>query len=100
MLAQNLKKIRKELGLSMAKFSEKLEIPAMTLTHYERGERTPSAQLFIQLDKKLDINLNWLVSGRGSMFNREETQNKIDENMKETVFACMLQILKQNGFVK
>ena len=70
MINDNLRKIREELGLSMTKFSEKLEIPAMTLIHYERGDRTPSAQLFIQLDKKLNINLNWLVSGKGEMFNQ------------------------------
>ena len=32
MLKENLKKIRQELGLSVAKFSERLEIPAPTIT--------------------------------------------------------------------
>lgn len=95
MLKDNLKKIRKELGLSVAKLSEKLEIPAMTLTNYERGDRTPSAQLFIQLNKKLNINLNWFCTGEGEMFNTpnyEDVQDEFEKKVEE--------ILKKKGLVK
>lgn len=74
MLAENLKKVRQELGLSVAKFADKLEMSASTLTGYERSERTPSLQLFTQLYKKLNVNLNWLVSGEGEMFNANAKQ--------------------------
>ena len=95
MLKENLKKIRKELGLSVAKLGEKLEIPAMTLTNYERGERTPSAQLFIQLNKKLNINLNWFVSGIGEMFNSPKFEDVQDEFEKKVV-----EIMKKQGVIK
>jgi transcriptional regulator with XRE-family HTH domain len=90
MLKENLKKLRQELGLSVAKLSEKIDIPAMTLTNYERGERTPSAQLFIQLNKKLNVNLNWFVSGEGEMFIAPEY-----EDVKEEVLAEVDRILKK-----
>ena len=100
MLAGNLKKIREELGLSMTKFSEKLEIPAMTLIHYENGERTPSAQLFIQLYKKLNVNINWFISGEGEMFNKSSIQlNKKETESEQFIYNTMLKILKRNGVI-
>lgn len=90
MISENLKKLRKHLGLSMAKFADKVEISAVTLTNYERGERTPSAPFFIQLHKNLNVNLNWLVSGVGEMFienkpsfNDGELEAKVVEYMKK-----------------
>ncbi len=68
MYTENLKSIRKELGLSVAKLADRLEMSASTLTGYERGERTPSINLFTQLCLKLGINLNWFISGKGTMF--------------------------------
>ena len=97
MIRENLKLIRKELGLSISKFSEKLGIPAPTLTCYERGERTPSAQLFVQLHIKLDVNLNWFVSGKGNMFNyKSEQQDSFNDEFEQRV----LQILKRNSLIK
>ena len=94
MLKENLKKIRKKLGLSVAKLSDRIEIPAMTLTNYERGDRTPSAQLFIQLNKKLNVNLNWFVSGEGEMFNAPNFDDVKDEFEKRVE-----EILKKKGLV-
>ena len=74
MFAENLKKIRQELGLSVAKFADKLNMSASTLTGYERGERTPSWTLFTQLYKNVNTNINWFVSGEGLMF-RNECEN-------------------------
>lgn len=92
MIKENLKKIRKELDLSIAKLAVKLEMSNSTLTQYERGTRTPSAQLFIQLYKKLNINLNWFVSGEGQMFNTSnETSLDIELKVNE--------ILKQKGLI-
>lgn len=99
MLKENLKKIRQELGLSVAKLSEKLGIPQMTLTNYERGERTPSAQLFIQLNKKLNINLNWFVTGQGKMFNPRQFEN-ISDDVLEVVKNIVSDELNRRGLIK
>lgn len=93
---ENLKKIRQKLGLSVAKFADKLDIPAPTLTCYERGERTPSAQLFVQLHKKINVNLNWFVSGDGEMFNQESDL----KNFKKEILAEVRQMLKDEGLIR
>lgn len=92
MLAERLKLLRQELGLSVAKLAEKLEMSANTITNYERNERTPNATLFVQMNKKLNVNLNWFVSGNGEMFENNAEQDKqledlvariVDKKMKE-----------------
>lgn len=103
MIAENIKKIRQELHLSVAKLSDKLNMPAITLTNYERKERTPSANLFIQLHKNLNINLNWFVSGQGDMFNStcENTLFKQDNKdltkNTDTFYQRFNQIQKENN---
>ncbi len=42
MFSENLRKIRKELGLSLARFADMLEMSANTLTNYELNRREPS----------------------------------------------------------
>lgn len=91
--AKNLKLIREKLGLSVAKFANKLEMPAPTLTGYERGERTPSAKLFIQLYQILNVNLNWFITGKGEMFNNTATSEDIITKKVE-------QILQNKGLIK
>ena len=97
MLKENLKKVRQELGLSVAKLSQKIEIPAPTLTCYERGERTPSAQLFIQLHIKLNVNLNWFVTGKGEMFSYDTNRERIS---KEEILSDVRKMLINEGLLK
>ena len=95
MYAENLKKIRHRLGLSVAKFADKLEMSPRTLTTYERNERTPSWLLFTQLYIKLNVNMNWFVSGEGEMFNPKEPQQ--DEQLEELVARIVEKKMKERG---
>lgn len=83
MFSENLKKVRQELGLSIARFADKLEMSPNTLTNYELNRREPSLTFFVQLNKKTNINLNWLVSGKGNMFNTPEFEDVKDEILAE-----------------
>ncbi len=102
MYAENLKKIRKELDLSVAKFSAKIGIPAPTLTCYERKERVPSINLCIQLHKKLNVNLNWFISGEGEMFNSSNTTAApINvEQLKQDLLLEVRHLLQNEGVIK
>lgn len=95
MYAENLKKIRQELGLSVAKLADKLEMSVNTITNYERGERTPNAILFTQMNKNLNINLNWFVSGNGNMFNSTEPSAANDELEQKVV-----EVMKKYGVIE
>lgn len=97
MYKENLKKIRKELGLSVAKLAEKLEISHNTLAGYEYQKRTPPITFCVQLYTKLNINLNWFVSGEGEMFNHKITDY---EKTKADILEEVKTMLKNEGVIK
>lgn len=92
MYAERIKNIRKELGLSVAKMADKIQIPARTITGYERAERTPSIEFVTQCCTILNLNANWFLTGEGDMFNESAVPNEqleklvaqiVDKKMKE-----------------
>ena len=95
MYSQNLKKIREKLDLSVAKFAKKLEMPPSTITQYERGTRTPSWALFVQLNTKINVNLNWFTTGKGAMFNSQE-----DDDFDTRVTSIVKRILNEEHLKK
>lgn len=91
MYRENLKKIRQYKGLSVAKFAQQLDIPQSTLTGYERGERTPSYNLFAQLYKKAHVNMNWFFSGRGEMFlDDSDNTDDFEDRVKQVLIKYKL----------
>lgn len=68
-----LKFLRKNLGLTQAELAEKLNIGQTYLSEIERGNRNPAPQFFLSL-AMLNINLNWLFTGEGSMFTEKSVQ--------------------------
>ena len=97
MYSENLKKIRKELDLSVVKLSEKIEVSANTISAYERGIRCPSLDFGLQLYKKLNININWFITGEGEMFNGEKSVNNDFCKEIEQIF---IKVLEQRGYMK
>lgn len=88
MIAQNLATIRKKINPNAAAFSKEADIPYTTFIKYERGERKPSFELLEYLAEVYNVNLNYIFSGRGSMFikpddNTGERQN--DTTIQERV---------------
>lgn len=49
-------------------FAERLGISKGALAHYERGERVPDASVLAAYREVLGVNLAWLVSDIGDMF--------------------------------
>ena len=95
MYAKRIKELRTTLDISMAKMSVKIDIPARTITSYERSERTPSIEFLTQLCNILNVNANWFVTGVGEMFNPpkfEEVQDELTSKVED--------ILRKNGLIK
>jgi phage repressor protein C with HTH and peptisase S24 domain len=67
-LAERLRQVRRNLGdVDRDDFANLLGISKNTLAHYERGERTPDADVLLAYHGQFFIDLNWLVSGEGEM---------------------------------
>ena len=63
---------------SREKFAQKLGLSPRALVNYENGTRVPKSDLASQICARLGININWLLTGEGSMrqFDGQEESNQ------------------------
>ncbi|MCE5348190.1 MAG: LexA family transcriptional regulator [Bacteroidales bacterium] len=67
-IALRLKKLREEKNLNQVEFASLIGTSQAAISHYERCEREPTADILAKIADKLNVNLNWLLTGEGSMF--------------------------------
>jgi transcriptional regulator with XRE-family HTH domain len=65
---QRLKGIRKSLKLTQADFADKMNMSVTNLSDIENGKTHPCHDFFYRVLKEFNINLNYCLSGEGSMF--------------------------------
>ena len=62
-----IKLIREHFNLTVAELSEMLSIPARTIGSWERGENPPNEKFMTALIERLNVNINWFLTGKGDM---------------------------------
>ena len=62
---QRLKEVRTYTGMSQAEAAPKLHIAKDTLSRYERGEVSPTAEVLMLMAIGLGVNADWLLTGEG-----------------------------------
>ena len=67
-IAKRIKEIKLTLRLTSLELAQKLDIPVRTIGSYERAEAQPSPKFLSALYENLNIDVNWLLSGKGNMF--------------------------------
>jgi len=67
-----LKRIRKILNLSQKETAAKLGVPFTTISRYEHNIIKPSFDILSRYAKIFNVNINWLLTGRGEMFISEK----------------------------
>lgn len=75
-----LKLIRADVNESQAKFCKRFEIPQQTYANYELNKRSIPDEVKTKLQQQLNVNLNWLITGEGSMYLDEEEEKKQNKN--------------------
>jgi len=78
---QQLERIRNSLRLNKMQMCEKMSVIQQTYTKFSYGQK-PSVETLANLVKGTNVNLNWFVTGEGSMFLREETQESQKDPQK------------------
>lgn len=68
-MKERIKQVRLELGMSQGDFANEINVVQQQLSKYERGENKPSADFLVKLIEKVNVNVNWLLTGKGTMFN-------------------------------
>lgn len=72
---ERLIQAREKLGFNQANFSEKIELAAQSLARYEKNKVNPSMEFVAKLTNMFNINSNWLLTGKGSMFISEDSRD-------------------------
>lgn len=72
-LSQRVKELRTTLGLNVSEFAKKMEIRHQNIAIIEIGTSKPGAEILGKISETFGVNLNWLVNGRGEMFENGKT---------------------------
>ena len=89
LFGSRLKDIRKSLKLTQADFADKINISVTNLSDIENGKTHPCHDFFYRILKEFKINLNYCLSGEGSMFldmERESSAPPGDETDKNRYY--------------
>jgi len=79
-LGQRLSQIRKKR--SQQQFADCFQISRSTYANYEQGKFLPDAKFLNMLHQKFGVNLNWLMTGEGEMYERRgNVENGIRGNI-------------------
>ncbi|MEG2339818.1 MAG: helix-turn-helix transcriptional regulator [Odoribacter sp.] len=69
-MQDRFKKLLEEKQLTATRFATLIKVNASAMSHILNGRSKPSFDLMNQIVQVFpDINLNWLVSGKGDMYN-------------------------------
>lgn len=71
MIGERLKAVRKNLKLSQAELGEKLKINASAISQMEHNHIKPSLETLATMARFYGVNLHWLITGDGSMYEVE-----------------------------
>lgn len=67
-ISQRIKEIRKLKIMSQVQFSKQLQVSQAAVSQYENGFRSPDNTFLSKISDKFHVNLNWLLTGSGPMF--------------------------------
>ena len=90
-------KCRKNKNMTQQDLAEKLGVSDRTIGNWENGRNMPDLALFKPLCDELDITLNDLMSGE--VVSKKEYQEKLEENIVNTINFTNKKIKDKNNFI-
>lgn len=83
-VGKRVQQCRKEKGLTVVQLSEKIELPAQTISRYERGENKINLEHLTLIATGLQTPISWFLIDEKQTYTTE-TSNKVAEK-KEAYF--------------
>lgn len=84
-----VRKVRKELGLTLEKFGKRLGVSNPAISKIENGQNNVSEQMIKSICREFNVNESWLRTGEGEMF--------IDMDEDDELFAWVGHILRDEN---
>ena len=88
---------RRKKNMTQQELAEKLGVSDRTIGNWENGRNMPDLSLFKPLCDELDITLNDLMSGE--VVSKKEYQEKLEENIINTINFTNKKIKDKNNFI-
>ncbi|MCX5720310.1 MAG: XRE family transcriptional regulator [Nitrospirae bacterium] len=68
-IGKRIRGFRRFLGMSQKEFGQKIGLSYQHISRYEQGKITPSGEVLVKICESYNINLNWLLIGKGFVEN-------------------------------
>ena len=85
-IGQRLEAVRKELSMTLVALEEKVGFSKSLIAAAEKGEKKPSAVYLYGLITQFNVNINYILTGKGEMFldrkNLTEAEKDMDDLFK------------------
>lgn len=108
-IGSRVKAIRKILDFTQKEFALTMEITMVTLSDIETGKKRPGSDILFNLSELYDVNLDFLLFGRGDMFRHalendevmigDNTFGDYTDDIRELLWYMRNSRLARGGFV-
>lgn len=78
-MKERIKELRKTLGFTQQKFSEKIGVKRNTVAQYETGRNIPIDSVINLICREFNVNEEWLRTGEGEMFKPRSRNEELFE---------------------
>jgi transcriptional regulator with XRE-family HTH domain len=102
-IGARIKAFRKDQKLTQQKFGEIIGINFQHVSKYERGEFIPSFENLLKFIHYFSVDVNWLLTGEGSMYLGQKVKYKISEEEanqiihdEDSVLGEIMDVLRKN----
>ena len=91
-----LELLRKQLDITKKEFASKLGITQNAYTNYINGKRNIPTDLALKIKQMFDIDLDWLLTGKGNMYLSDNYEDENNEDIVEVNYYP--EIIASAGF--
>ncbi|TCI91014.1 helix-turn-helix domain-containing protein [Tenacibaculum sp. M341] len=100
-MIDRIKTIIEYYNLSSSTFAEKIDVPRSSISHLLSGRNKPSLDFIMKVDKAFDdVNLDWLLYGKGSFNKKSEVNNTSLFNTIENEIIEKQEVIKETDIIE
>jgi SOS-response transcriptional repressor LexA len=82
---ERIREVRKYLNLSQEELANATDSKRTTVAGYESGVSLPHAEFLMVLNKKFDVNSNWVLTGKGEMFIPQKEKSPVVAELERLI---------------
>jgi transcriptional regulator with XRE-family HTH domain len=96
-VASRIRETRESRGLTQASLAAQLGVTRSQVTLWETGGRNPSPNSLKELAQALQVDLEWLVKGKGSSRPIRQLKEGLDPELLQLVVDAVLSAFQKRG---